>query len=185
MTNTKVFKEVSDAFQGGIKGIQKAADIYVKAIDEDPEIKTIFIAKFNHMITPPTWRSLELIGRKQVHPQLMLSGAANARYIKRLAYSDQEKILEGERHPCLLPNGDTIQVDLRTVDHKTADQMFSFDHIRSIADQKLWLEQRVPKRVEAAKNPNYEIIHAGKTVRFLRPCEYTKKELEIIWRSMN
>lgn len=184
MTKT-VFEKFTTAFQKGLDGIQEAAEIYVSAIDNDPEIKQEFITKFNHMITPPTWRTLELIGRKQVHPQLMLSGAANARYIKRLAYSEQEKILKGTRYECLLPNNDTILVDLRTVDHKTADQMFNFDRIRSIADQKLWLSQRIPKKVEAAKNPNYEIIHAGKTVRFLRPCEYTKKEMEIIWRSMN
>ena len=182
---TTIFTKFSAAFQKGLNGIQEAAEIYVAAIDKDPEIKKAFIKQFNHMITPPTWRSLELIGRKQVHPQLMLSGAANARYIKRLAYSDQEKILAGERYECLLPDGDRILVDLRTVDRKTADQIFCFDHIRTISDQKLWLEQRIPKKVEAAKNPNYEIVHAGKTVRFLRPCVYTKKELEIIWRSMN
>lgn len=189
MIQQSTYNEFQKALNAGLEGIQKAANIYVTTIDKDPTAKKEFAERFHDQITSATWRALEMVGRKQLHPRLLISGVPHGRYLKRLSYSDQERVLSGERFNCLLPNGDTLLVDLRTVDSQTADQMFNYDRVRDLDEQKLYMEQHLrieklrTKRPTAPELP-YEFKNRGKTVLFTRQCELTKKEIESIWKSM-
>jgi len=170
--------EFRAAFAAGIQGIVKAGEIYVAAIDHNPKLADSFREEFTDSIPAAAWGQFEAVGRKWLHPNLILGGGGEyATRIKRLPYSQQERVFAGERFDMLTGAGDTLKVDLREIGKTQADQMFAERHVRTLSEQKSWIEARraVPV-VEPTELLPYTI--SGDRVTFRRGATLTRAELK-------
>ena len=173
--------EFRSAFQAGVQGICQAADVYVRVIDEDPDRIDEFHAAFSDLIPASAWKGFEAVGRKYLHPTLLMGGGGqNAAAIKRLPYSEQERVLNGHKYDLLTSDGDRLRVDLRHVTRDQAQQLFTEDHIRSEPEQKLWIERA--KAINARHDPVVEVpyVISGSKVIFKARTAINKQELKRI-----
>ena len=185
--DTSMFEKFHSAFTAGLEGIAEAARIYVESIDADPANKLRFLAHFDGQVPPTIWKSLEKVGRKQIHPQLLLGVVGNATDIKRLPYSEQEKVINGDPLILLTDRGEQINVDLRTAPKTVVNQLVASDHVRSLAEQKLYLLglakiEAADAKVQTVSMP-YNV--KGSKIYFTKHCVLTKKELGALWNQMN
>lgn len=169
-----------DALNGARDGLTKAAEIYVQAIDEDPERTKEFRAALPY-IPERTWGQFEAIGRHQVDPRLLLGdGGPHRERIKHLPYTVQKRILEGEQVELLVGENDSLRVDVRHVTPDQAAQLLANDHVRNAAEQKAWLMDQ-EKRARLAKGDPVETLPyviAGNKVTFKRNLTLTLRELK-------
>jgi hypothetical protein len=185
MVTERDFKrEFSEALTSGLDNIVKAAKIYVDAIDANPALADEFAAEFRDVVPASAWAGFEAVGRKWMHPRLLMGGGGRySSKIKRLPYNAQERIFDGERFDMLLPGGDTIKVDIREAAPEQADQLFGGNHIRTLAEQKLFLAKRSasPSTEEAEVMP-YTISNG--VITFRRGVSMTRQEIKRIVSEM-
>lgn len=185
ITTTRYIEQFKNAFSSGIDSIVNASQIYVKAIDEDITIKDRFRDEFADIISSSAWSGFEAVGRKWMHPKLLMGGGGRySSQIKRLPYSDQEQIFNGTRYELLTADGDTLRVDVRSITPEQAEQLFDRSHIRSLSEQKAWLEARknMPKKSEEVEVMPYSITD-GK-VYFRKGTSLTRTELKRLLQEM-
>lgn len=176
-------EEFKQAFARGMESIVSASEIYVQAIDENPNMKDVFIAECADFIPASAWSGFEAVGRKWLHPKLLMGGGGKyASKIKRLAYSDQEAVFSGKRFEMLTAEGQVLKVDIRQVEPDQADQLFDGTHIRTMAEQKAFIEARKSKPAEEVDVMPY-VITDGK-VSFRRGVALNKTEMRRILQEM-
>ena len=173
-------EEFRKAFSMGIENISKAAEIYVAAIEENKNNAAKFHEVFEDMIPAKSWGMLEAVGKKWMHPKLLMgTGGQNSGKIRRLPYSTQEQVFNGERFDLLTKTGDLLKVDLRECTPEQVEQLLNGSVVRTISHQKAWLESRVVSDKEQKAEPLPYSIHDGK-VTFRRGVVMTKRELNRI-----
>lgn len=174
------------AFRAGIEGIVEAAEVYVAAIDDNPANADKFRDHFADMIPPSAWANFEAVGRKWMHPRLLLGGVADRKknsIIKKLPYSTQERVFNRERFPLLLDNGHTLEVDLLEATPEQAEQICDGSTVRPVSAQKAWKESRaVVEKEEKSESLPYT-IKDGK-VCFRRNTTLSRTELKRILAEM-
>ena len=139
-------KEFKEAYISAHNGLLEAAKIYVEAIDADWANRELFQKELNDFITPPTWQKLEAIGRKTVDPKLLLGmGGKHTGKIKKLPYSLQKAILSNQKFEYLTSSDSKLKIDLMNCTDEQAKQIFANDHIRSLPEQKAWIESEKTK----------------------------------------
>ena len=179
---TNYIEEFALAFKAGVDGICKAAEIYVKVLTESPERIDDFRNAFVDTIPMSAWKGFEAVGKKSLHPSLLLGGGGpNSARIKGLPYSDQERVFSGHKFVLLTSDDSRLKVDLRHVTRDQAKQIFAEDHIRSEPEQKLWLERektRASMPGGAVREVPYTI--SGGKVIFKSKAVITKEELKRI-----
>ena len=182
--------EFGKAYNGGILGLTRAAEIYVAAIDENPEMREKFREAFDNQIPWSIWPQFEAIGRKCMHPRLLMGGVSDAkksRIIKRLPYSLQESIFDRrEKFELLTTNGDTLNVDVLSATPEQVEKLFD-EHgdYRTLAEQKAYDEQLKSDAAvaEVAPEPMPYSIRRGR-VSFIRPITLGKRDLQRIISEM-
>lgn len=133
-------KEFREAFTGFLIGIEKAAKIYIDAIDQDPNYANIFEQEFGQMIPRGAWKKLEQIGRRTLHPKLLMGLVPlHNGIISRLPYAMQEKIVSGHKFELLTADNDVLKVDIMTMTSRQAKQLFAKDHVRTKPEQKAYM----------------------------------------------
>jgi len=172
-----------EAMLGGIASIVRASEIYVEALDEDPNNRELFVSTFSDWIPQGAWSQFEAVGRKWMHPRLLMGGMSDrkkASIIKSLPYSLQESILSGGKFELLVFNGDIINVDINDATVDQAKQLCAKDHIRTLGEQKAWIIEN-SKLVEKDLTPEKAsyVIYGGKCI-VRRDTEFNKKELRAI-----
>ena len=182
MTTRNYIAEFRKAFAAGIESIVAAATVYVEAIEDDPRLKDKFRDEFADTIPPSAWSGFEAVGKKWMHPKLLMGGGGQfSSKIKRLPYSDQERIFSGARFDMLTADGDTLKVDLRNITREQGDQMFDGSHVRTLAEQKAYLESRKASPVEVEVLPY--TINGGR-VSFRRGVSLSRAELKRLVQEM-
>jgi hypothetical protein len=176
--------EFREAFAAGVEGIVKAAGVYVAAIDDNATNAAILHEAFADIVPASAWGGFEAVGRKWMHPKLLLGGGG--RYggrIKRLPYSTQEAIFDGKRFELLTSTGDTLKVDVRECTPDQVDQLLDGSTVRNLSSQRAWIEARAatPAPQDVEQLP-YTI--AGGKVTFRRGTVLTKQELKRIIAEM-
>lgn len=184
LTKRDYISEFRDAFSAGIENIVKASAIYVAAIDENPQNAAMFHDQFADIIPAGAWGGFEAVGRKWMHPKLLIGGGGKyAGKIKRLPYSTQEAVFSGKRFDLLTKTGDTLKVDIRECTPEQVDQLLDGAAVRQISAQRAWLEARAiepsPQDVE-----NMPYVISGGKVTFRRGVQMTKRELNRIISEM-
>lgn len=177
--------EFKKALEAGINGIVEASQIYVKAIDEDPYCATDFQEAFADCVPNSAWANFEAVGRKWMHPKLLMGGIANRKknaIIKNLPYSTQERIFEKERFDLLTVDGDKLQIDLLEATVPQMEQVCGDGSVRTMSEQRAWIEQQKKnEKIEAETLPY--VINAN-SVTFKRGTRLTRGELKRILQEM-
>jgi len=187
MTTTQAISEFRKAFESGLNSIVTAANIYVASIDENPRNADQFKLAFADSIPASAWSGFEAVGRKWMHPKLIMGGMANSKkssVIKRLPYSLQERVFEHERFDLLCANGDTLQIDVTEATPEQAEQIFDGSTIRSLSAQKCLIEARREK-AQIVPEPDTlpYTIRDGK-VTFRRGVTMTRQEIKRLLEAM-
>jgi len=180
VTLRKRMMEFKEAFQAGIDGIVKASEIYVSALDENPKNADVFRDEFEDYIPSSAWSGFEAVGRKWMHPRLLMGGVADRKKnnaIKKLSYSTQERVFAHERFELLTSDGEKLNVDLLEVTGDQADQLCDGTKIRNISEQRAWLESQKSKNAGDDAELLPYVISGGK-ITFRRGVSLTKVELK-------
>jgi len=177
-----------DAFQKGIDSIVEASRIYVAALDENPRNADAFQDAFADSIPSSAWSGFEAVGRKWMHPKLLMGGMSDrkkATAVKRLPYSMQERIFSRERFPFLCADGETLQIDIMEATHDQIAQICDGSAIRNIASQRAYIEAQ--RAASATESTGAEVmpytIKEGK-VRFRRGVSLTRVEIKRLLQEM-
>lgn len=174
------------ALQSGIEGIVRASEIYVAALDEDPRNADRFRDEFSELVPVAAWAQFEAVGRKWMHPRLLLGGVADrkkAAMIKRMPYSMQERVFKHERFPLLTERGETLELDIMEATTEQAEQLCERGTIRTLSEQRAWMESRqtYESREEVDGLP---YVVQGKKVLFRRGCVMSRAELRRLVEGM-
>ena len=194
MSEEVAVKSQMDAFraamQQGIEGLTRAGEIWVAVLDEDPRNADKFKATFADLVPLSAWAQFEAIGRKWMHPRLIMGGVADRRksaLIKKLTYSAQERVFSRECFKLLTAAGDTLEVDLLEATTEQAEQICNGASTRSLLEQRAWVESRVESRVVARAQEQAELlpytINDGK-VSFRRGTTLTRAEMKRLLAEM-
>jgi len=171
-------------FLSGINGIARAAEIYVEAIDDDPHNVNEFREEFADWIPTSAWSQFEAVGRKWLHPKMIMGGMADhkkATFVKRLPYSIQERIFNHEQFP-LLAGEKTLQIDILEATDAQVKQLCNQSSIRSLPEQRVWIEAQELEATEKTEVMPYTISD-GK-LRIRRGVTLIKAEVERILKEM-
>ena len=180
--------EFSQALTAGIEGIVKASNIYVEALDADPKAHDAFADKFADQIPSAGWSRFEAVGRKWIHPRMLMGGCSDSvknTAVKRLPYSIQERIFERGRFPLLTSSGDTLQVDVLEATREQVMQLIDGKHVRTLSEQKAWMEARATQAVASGEKYEvlpYVILHGKLEIR--RGTVLSKAEVKRILMEM-
>lgn len=159
----------------GIECWSKAGEIIVKMIDDDG-MTIAEIAESSDMLTEDIVTRFEQLGRKQIVPNLLVADYPAARHMIRLPYSEQKRVVENSVE-LLVSGAETLRVAVENLTPSQCRQVFDKNHVRSIAAQRAYLEER--KSNEAREvvecDPIYQV--RGRKVIIRRPCEMSAGQL--------
>ena len=183
----------SEALAAGLDGIVKASEIYVAALDESWENASKFQSAFEDKLPASAWKQFEAVGRKWMHPRLIMGGMTDRRKankVKKLTYSTQERIFNRGKFPLLIAGGDSLEIDLMEATHDQVAQICDGSQIRSLSAQKAWLEERALQREERAARKQHKqtetlpyVIGKGRVV-FRRGTALTRAEIKRLLQEM-
>jgi hypothetical protein len=166
-----------EAIQRGKEALEDAGRILVAMIDEDASVKER-IMDDHPEITEDVLETFERIGRKQLYYRLCLLEAPGIRALKRCPYSEQVRF-ETEPLPMLLINGkdltDHLLVAVHSMQPDQVRQVFGAHRIRSLAEQRAWLENQKckPRQLE---NSNPYTIGKGR-ITFHEPVTLSASDM--------
>ena len=162
MTPQKSEQQINEfyqALQRGKEALEDAGKILVALIDEDPTVKERIMSEHPE-ITEDVLETFERIGRKQLYYRLCLLEAPGIRALKRCTYSEQVKY-STEPITMLLLNGkdstDSLNVPIHALNPEQVRQVFGTHRIRTLAEQRAWLENQKSKPQPIAKREPYTI----------------------------
>jgi hypothetical protein len=179
LTYEQILTDFRTALQQGIDGFMKAGEVYVKAIEKDYTYGERLKEEFSDMVPAKAWNQLEALGRKWIHPKLVLGGMSDPKktnLVKRLPYSTQTKVFNNDRFKLLVSGGDYIEVNFFDATHEQCKQLCGDGFIRSLSEQKSWLEQqKVYKEIKPEELP-YHIV--GGKITFRKNVSLTRAEMK-------
>ena len=178
-TYDEIIGEFKDAITNGINGFVKAGEIYVKAIDQDPEYADKMQLEFSDIVPAKAWKQFEAIGRKWIHPKLILGGMSDAKktnIVKRLPYSLQNRVFDGEKFPLLIAGGDVLEVSILDASSEQTMQLCGEGNMRTLREQKAYIENsKLREDLKPQELPYY--VQKGKVI-FRKNTEITRAELK-------
>ena len=178
-TYEELTSEFRNAITSGINGFVRAGEIYVKAIDQDPEYAEKMQLDFSDIVPTKAWKQFEAIGRKWIHPKLILGGMSDAKktnIVKRLPYSLQNRVFEGEKFPLLVTGGDVLDISILDASYDQTMQLCGDGNMRTLTEQKAFIEDsKLKDDLKPQELPYY--VQKGKII-FRKNTEITKAELK-------
>lgn len=149
-----------DLFRQGVDAWIKAGELLVELVETDPHVYDYIIQKCPTLNAGILGR-FEQMGRKTLHPQLLLSASPGFSKLSKLPYSMQERYVT-EPVPIIVhtDNGtDVLLVEAKNMTKEQANQVFAPGRIRTEGEQKAWLmDQRSRKASPAgASGPAWSI----------------------------
>ena len=124
LTNEELISQFRRRITTGINGFVRAGEW--KAIDQDPKNAERMQLEFADIVPSKAWKQFEAIGRKWIHPKLILGGMSDAKktnIVKRLPYR-QNRVFEGEKFELLISGGDVLEVSALDASTEQVTQLF-------------------------------------------------------------
>lgn len=130
-------------FKQGVEAWINAGGLLVELVEDDPHVYDYIIQQC------PTLNSgvlglFERMGRKLLHPQLLLTNSPGFSKLQRLPYSMQERFIE-EPIPLIVHTGDgtdVLLVKAKDLTKEQANQVFAPNRLRTEGEQKAWMIQQ-------------------------------------------
>jgi hypothetical protein len=134
--------------------LEEAGRILVEMIDRDALAKEKLLEAFPDL-SSEILDTFERIGRKQLYHRLCLTDGPGVRALRRCPYSDQVRFAS-EGVPILLLGGsagDFLKVSVFEMDSEYAKQAFGNSKVRSLAEQRVFLERSrsKPRAIEISE----------------------------------
>lgn len=157
-------QEFAALCQQGVDAWIKAGEILVELVEDDPQVFDKIIEMDPRMNAGILGR-FEQMGRKVLHPQLLMSDAPGFEKLAQMPYSVQERFLN-EPIPLVVETDhgtDILMVSARNITTTQARQVFGKGRIRTEGEQKAWLmDQRSKKAKPAGTNIPAWTIRSGR-----------------------
>lgn len=170
----------SESFARLTEQTLKCCKIYAYAISNYPDAAE----KFKEVcpgIPSGAWRRFELIGMGCMHPSLLTMEHPATKKLERLSFADQKQAIEGQIE-VLTKDGDHCRVSIKDLPANLTDQVFANNHIRTLAEQKVWLENQSGGKFKPV-SVGYKIV-GGNRVQIKADTEFTKSDLLRILQEM-
>lgn len=176
----KTVKAFKDMFNKGMGLVIDACRLYVTAIDASAEARLKFREGCPD-VPECTWARIELVGRGIMHSRLLWETGPGAKKVRKLPFSQQKICLE-EGIEVLLDGGDTMKMQLTALTNFQVDQVFTKDHVRTLAEQKAWLESyKSEYKFDAPVAGELEsYLLKDKKLIVLEPMTFSKRQLKKI-----
>lgn len=176
--------QFKEAMKVGLDGLIKAAEVYVKLIDEHPELEDSFKQECKGFVPDGVWTKMEKVGRGRLHPRLMIgsfNSLAKSQAVARLPIEIQESALRGESFDILV-DGQPVKSAIEDAPVDAVNRLCCSGGIRTVAQQRALAaaERADRKTVESS----WRLVDGGRGVQFTRRDTFTKKQLEKIIERM-
>lgn len=178
-------KRFREAFTRGVDGLVEASQIYVRAIDDNPNNADLFREQMGDWIPASAWAGFEAVGRKWMHPRLLMGGLSDRKknsVVKTLPYSLQERVFARERFELLVSGGNKVLIDVLEAPAEQVEQVFAKDHVRTLGEQRAWLESAKVHQ-EVTPEPLPYSVRDGKLI-VRRAVTLTKNDLRRLLQEM-
>jgi hypothetical protein len=183
--NEKI-SEFASCIASGIESWVRAGEIVAEILAADPSAVDDICQAVPGLPKDVIYR-FESIGRKEVHPRLLLSASPGVRRLSSMPYSLQSKYIDEPIEVLIEKDGGTDRL-LVKAENLTTDQckqVFARTHIRGLSEQKAFVESEKQAsaiaKIEPEQTPYY--ITGGK-ITFRKSCVMTKRELRQILKAM-
>ena len=186
-------KQFVKLFWEGVDAWTRAGVLYVEMLEKSPGVADEIIAQCPDISRAVLGR-FEEVGRKSLHPKLLVMDGPGPSRLRMMPYSVQLRHIESplEMLTCRNGNSDTLLVHVRELSSEAAKQVFAVDHVRSLAEQRNYIESTAAltkERKKTAKEDVREIPWViegrGKRVRIDAPCVMSRQEVGAILAAMN
>jgi hypothetical protein len=172
-------------FRRGVEEWIAAGEILVEMVEEDPYVYDYIINQCPTLNAGILGR-FEQMGRKTLHPQLLLTASPGFAKLQKLPYSMQERYVT-EPVPMIVhteAGTDVLLVKAKDMTKEQAAQVFAPGRVRTEGEQKAWLVQHRSEKAirneETVKTPwkirGHKVIING--------VEFTRKEIAGILAQM-
>jgi hypothetical protein len=132
----------------------------------------------------PIINRIESIGRRKMHPYLLFRSEPQYSAVARMPIDEQARIIK-DGVEILSTDGSILRADLEEIQPMQAKQVFSWDRIRSVGEQKKWIEEQKTinsiREVRARQEAGYRIVN-GKLV--VGGYSFSRQELKNILLEM-
>ncbi len=178
----KKIEWVEEALESILRGYEfflHAAEIIVKEFDEDPlNVEIFYRAAAEAGISTGFLRKLEAVGRKTMDRRL-LSGKVCKHFaqVRKLRVDLQKRVLDGEKFDYLTADGTSLKICLRDCEKWQAKQMYANGQIRTLPEQKQWLEAKKSEQKTMNIKKTVPYVITKKTVRFDAGAELTHHQI--------
>lgn len=183
-TQEKDIQSFLELFKQGYDAWVKAGELLVKMIDQNPSVIDDIIDRYPDM-NAGILRQFEKMGRKQLHPLLLIESTPGETRLARLPYSEQLKYLEKPVEIVVETDDgpDLMQIQTKHLTRAQAEQVFAKDHVRTAAEQRAWIMSRREAQVtDAWRTHPWRVV--GKQVE-IAGVKFTRKQILAILKEMN
>ena len=176
-TESSAVSEFYKLVMQGVEAWLKAGEIVAKEMDKDPAFVDNVIRKHPEL-SEDFILAFDRIGRKALHPKLLMDDRAGIVALRSMNYETQEKFLS-EPVPTLVKTEDgwqTLNIETRNLTPVQARQVFDTKQrtVRTPAAQRAWIESKRTMESVSSDEP-YRIV--GATLVVMTPTKFSRKQL--------
>lgn len=171
-------------FKEGVDAWIKAGEILVDLVESDPHAYDYIIQSCPQLNAGILGR-FEQMGRKTLHPQLLLTASPGFAKLTRLPFSMQERYIE-EPIPMIVhtkEGPDVLLVQAKNMTKEQAAQAFAPGRVRTEGEQRAWLMQQESNAARPVTSNKPWSIKGNKII--INGLEFTRKELTVILAQMD
>ena len=187
LTQTESEQKITEfitLFKEGVNAWIKAGEILVDLVENDPHSYDYIIQSCPQLNAGILGR-FEQMGRKTLHPQLLLTASPGFARLTRLPFSMQERYIE-EPIPLIVHTDegtDVLLVKAKDMTKEQASQVFAPGRLRTEGEQKAWLMQQKSNNARPVTSSKPWSIKGSKII--INGLEFTRKELTAILAQMD
>jgi hypothetical protein len=174
-------KRFADLVNQGVMAWIAAGEILVALVDADPEVFDEIIELNPHLNAAVLGR-FEAMGRKVLHPQLLLHDSPGYQKLAQMPFSVQERYLDTPI-PLVVETTtgtDTLMVTAKSCTLSQARQLFGAGRVRSEGEQRAWLIAKRARHVKPAAVSSPAWVVKNGRVFFTDGAGFTAGELATI-----
>lgn len=181
---TEAIEQFGVFMDDGIKKIHDACKIFTEVIDVIGRRKgmKLFLKRYPN-IPRSAWTRFEAVGRGMLRSELLFNFSQGAKQLRCMPVADQDKYL-GEPTEVLTSTGDVLRVSIKDMSRDQAKQVFATDHVRSLSEQKGYLETQRELRATTKVSSVPYVVRGKKLIIHESGLSFTKHQLTKILADM-
>jgi hypothetical protein len=156
----EIINTISQRLSDAREAIRDAALMFTAACKEDPGFRA-WVLENVHEGARRIFLDLEAVGKGLIDERLVTGQVKNSSLLRSLPLPDQQQFIEGSIE-VLTENGETLLIAGQNLTHDQFRQVFNPTHIRSLAEQKAWIESQKTKQSITAKKTTRPVLEPDK-----------------------